>query len=56
MAMLRAIPPLPRKNEIFIPICNWKSDFDTYIQNFVSICQANQEGTNVEKLRLFWQA
>lgn len=34
----------------------WKIDLDTYIQEFVSICQANQERTNMEKLRLFWQA
>ena len=30
-----------------------KGDPNTYIQEYVNICQANQEGTNAEKLRLF---
>lgn len=30
-----------------------KGDPNTYIQEYVNICHANQEGTNVEKLRLF---
>jgi hypothetical protein len=46
-------PPVPRRGEIPLPTYKGKEDPDTYIQEYVNICHANQEGTDGEKLRLF---
>jgi hypothetical protein len=53
VAMLGGAPPLPRRGKIPLPTHKGKEDPDTYIQKYVNICHANQEGTNAEKLRLF---
>jgi hypothetical protein len=53
VAMSGGTPPLPRRGKIPLPTYKGKEDLDTYIQEYVNICHANQEGTDAKKLRLF---
>src|ERR1700738_3143687 len=53
IAMSGGAPPPPRRGKIPLPTYKGKKDPDTYIQEYVNICHANQEGTDAEKLRLF---
>ena len=51
--MLGDILLIPKRGKIPLPTYKGIRDPDIYIQEFINICQAYQEGANAEKLRLF---
>ena len=51
--MLGGTPLAPRRGKIPLPTYKGKENPVAYIQIYVNMCHANQEGTNAEKLRLF---
>ena len=51
--MSGGMPLAPRRGKIPLPTYKKKTDPNTYIQIYVNICQANQEGTDAEKSNFF---